>query len=204
MHRDYYILLVFLEVGLLATVLPAFCAFRTRMSRGFVAFISILAAAWGGLWFCLLLWDLRTHLLPLYRWVCWELTFLLPPLASGLVSSWYCVYPDRFIRFFRRFGWRLVCGILVLGVAAVLYVRIGTSAFEERWRHMAYGMTEAQTLKVLGQPTAIGRAEFQGVGGRQTTRWAYSLAWAVVHVDFDYTGPGGAPEVFRLEREIPR
>ena len=202
--RNELFLLVFLEVGLLATALPAFCAFRTRMSRGIVAFISILAAAWGGLWICLFLLDLRGNWLPLYRLFPWELTFLFPPLASGLVSSWYCIYPKGFICFFRRFGWMLVCGILVLGLAAVFYVRIGTSAFEECWRQMAYGMTEAQTLKVLGQPTAIGRAEFQGVGGRPTIRWAYTLAWAVVYVDFDYTGPDGTPEVFRLEQEIPR
>ncbi len=202
--RNELFLLVFLEVGLLATALPAFCAFRTRMSRGFVAFISILAAAWGGLWICLFLWDHRWHWFPLYHLVRWDLTFLVSPLASGLVSCWYCAYPNGFIRFFRRFGRRLLFGTAILGVSSVLYVRIATSAFEQRWRQMAYGMTEAQTFKVLGQPTRTGSHVIVGVGGRPTTRWTYTLAWAAVCVDFDDTGPGGAPEVFRLEREIPR
>ncbi len=202
--RNELFLLVFLEVGLLATVLPAFCAFRTRMSRGVVAFGSILAAAWGGWWIFVSLLDRRGNLLPLYRLFDWELAFVFPPLASGLVSSWYCLYPDRFIRFFRRFGRRLFFSIAIFGVCSVLCVWISLSAFEQRWRQMAYGMTEAQTLKVLGQPTAIGRAEFQGVGGRPTIRWTYTLAWAVVSVDFDHTGPGDAPEVFRLVREIRR
>jgi hypothetical protein len=64
-------------------------------------------------------------------------------------------------------------------------------------------MTEAQVRQALGSPDCIGTSGCSGAGGKQVIRWDYQrlLLGRRIHyfVDFDYTGIGGAPAVFRTE-----
>ena len=107
-------------------------------------------------------------------------------------------------RVFRGFRAKLALGAVLLGTGAFLYLRVRVSICDDRWPRMRYGMTGEEVRALLGSPTRIGEHSIRGVGDRPTTRWIYVLPGRRFHVDFDYTGPAGAPEVFRLEREVPR
>jgi len=92
----------------------------------------------------------------------------------------------------------LVCGLLVL-----VFVCPSGPRFSSRWHRLRDGMTEAEVRNLLGSPTQIGKSGCIGAGGKAVIRWDYwrSVPGRSVHyyVDFDYTGPRGAPEVFRTE-----
>lgn len=97
-----------------------------------------------------------------------------------------------------------VAAVIVCGLLVVLFRPLGPQRFDVRWRRVHVGMTEEEVRQSLGTPAEIGTSGCQGVGGRPVIRWEYK-GWIYTHyVDFDYTGPGGAPAAFRIERRKER
>jgi hypothetical protein len=100
---------------------------------------------------------------------------------------------------------RLLFIATVCIAAPLLLVSLNISSFDSRWRSLNDGMTESQVRQVLGNPNLVGTSGCMVAGGREAIRWEYKRTLAAhvdyYYVDFDYLGAGGAPVVFRTERE---
>jgi hypothetical protein len=91
-----------------------------------------------------------------------------------------------------------ILGLLGSGVVVFAVITLTrTTQFPAHWRGVKPGLTEAEVTRVLGAPTLTEATSITGVGGRPVTRWNYKRGRSEYYVDFDYTGPGGAPLVFR-------
>jgi hypothetical protein len=193
-----------LTASLLGTVLPPFCAFRTGLRNSVVVPASILGMACGAFYVSFWYGTMGYRYQPFYPI---DLVLILPsvgPLLGGVVAASYRLHPSQSRRFFQSHGWKLTWGAAFLVAVTSWYLFVRIPIFEERWPGMRWGMTETEVRQALGRPARTRPHVIVGVGGSPTTRWTYVLPGRRFHVDFDYTGPGGSPEVFRLEREIPR
>jgi len=97
-----------------------------------------------------------------------------------------------------RFKKILIAGFIVCAFLAFLLGRLG-DGFNTRWRNLKDGMTQAEVAQALGPPTWAGKTLVKGAGDQEVTRWQYKRGRCTYCVDFDYTGPGGAPVVYRTE-----
>jgi hypothetical protein len=117
--------------------------------------------------------------------------------GAGGVEGECSVQKDKLVRvsYFNR---AVVAGVLVCAFVALLPGWFD-HRFEIRWRNLKHGMTQPEVMQALGSPGITGKTETIGAGGKAVTRWEYKRGRCTYCVDFDYTGPGGAPQVYRTE-----
>ena len=61
-------------------------------------------------------------------------------------------------------------------------------------------MPPEQVRQALGTPALTNQTGTIGAGDRNLTRWTYYRYGRTYVIDFDYTGSGGAPELYRSQR----
>jgi hypothetical protein len=95
----------------------------------------------------------------------------------------------------------LLFGLFAIAVASMAFAVALRWSFERQWTGITDGMTETEVRAALGNPSWRGKIDVKGVDGNSVTRWSYEQGRWTYHVDFDYTGTGGASEVFRRRKD---